>query len=69
MPIEIKSQTYYTSSEVSVMIGISRGSLIRWIKSGTIEDAKIRNRNGWRLFSEAEIKKIKAEAQKTRDNK
>jgi len=65
MPKEIKNITYYLTSEACEMAGISRGTLFRWIREGIIDDVKIKDRNGWRLFSEAEIKKLKAEANKT----
>ena len=65
----IDNKTYYTTGEACEMANISNGALYRWIKEGIIADAQLRDTQGWRLFSEAEIKKIKAEAQKTRDNK
>ncbi len=65
MTKEIKEQTYYRTSEACEMIGISRGTLFRWIRDGVIEDATWKDRNGWRLFSESEIDKIKAEANRT----
>ncbi len=69
MPKEINNTTYYLSSEACEMANISRGTLFRWIREGIIDDVKIKDRNGWRLFSEDEINKLKAEAQKTRENK
>ncbi|MFO8101591.1 MAG: MerR family transcriptional regulator [Dehalococcoidia bacterium] len=69
MPKEIKGKTYYLTSEACEMADISRGTLFRWIREGIIDDVEIKDRNGWRLFSEAEVKKIKAEAQRTRKMK
>ena len=65
-PVEIGNKTYYYPTAACEMAGISRGTLLRWIKAGIIPESKTRDRKGWRLFSEAEVKKIKAEAQKTR---
>jgi len=65
----IDNKTYYLTTEACEMANISRGTLFRWIKVGIIPEAKLKNRNGWRLFSEAEVKALKKEAQKTRDNK
>ncbi len=62
----INNKTYYLTSEACEMAQISRGTLFRWIREGIIADVKLKDRNGWRLFSEAEVKKLKAEAQKTR---
>jgi predicted site-specific integrase-resolvase len=66
MPKEIKGKTYYLTSEACEIAGISRGTLFRWIREGIVEDVKIKDRNGWRLFSQKEVDKIKAEATKVR---
>ena len=66
MSKEIKNKTYYLTSEACEMANISRGTLFRWIREGIIPEVELKDRNGWRLFSEAEVKKLKAEAQKTR---
>ena len=66
MPKEINNKNYYFTSEACEMANISRGTLFRWIREGIIPEVELKDRNGWRLFSEAEIKKLKTEAQKTR---
>ena len=66
MPKEINKTTYYLTSEACEMVGISRGTLFRWIREGIIPDVELKDRNGWRLFTEAEVKRIKKEVQKTR---
>ncbi len=66
MPKEINNKTYYLTSEACEMAGISRGSLFRWIREEIIPDVELKDRNGWRLFSEEEVKKLKAEAQRTK---
>ena len=65
MPRDIQSTTHYLTGEVCEMAGISRGTLLRWIRVGMIPDATYKDRNGWRLFSEAAVKKIKAISEKT----
>ena len=45
--------------------GISRATLFRWLKTG-IMDKYYTDRRGWRLFTEEDLKKIRAEAQKIR---
>ena len=62
MPKDINGQILYLTSEACEMAGISRGTLFRWMREGIIEDAARKNRNGWRLFTENEINKIRAEA-------
>jgi len=64
MPIVIKDQTYYRTKDVCQMVGVSRSTLLRWISSGLIKDASLRDRLGWRLFTEADIKRIEDEAYK-----
>ncbi len=65
----INNKTYYLTSEACNLANISRGTLFRWIREDIVPDVKLKDRNGWRLFSEAEVKVLKKEAQKTRDNK
>ena len=67
MPKEIKNKTYYLTSEACEMASISRGTMFRWIREGIIPEVELKDRNGWRLFSDTEVKKLKAEAQKTRN--
>ena len=62
----IGNKTYYLTSEACEMANISRGTLFRWIREEIVPDVELKDRNGWRLFSEVEVKKLKAEAQKTR---
>lgn len=63
MPIRIKGQTYYRTSEACERAGISRATLFRWVKEGIFEDDAVRrDRKGWRLFSEDDIDRIKSEA-------
>jgi predicted site-specific integrase-resolvase len=67
MPKEINNKTYYLTSEACEMAGISRGTLFRWIRAGIVSEVTLKDRNGWRLFSEDEVKKLKTEAQKTKN--
>ena len=62
MPIILNQKTFYKTSEASAMVGISRSTLLRWIKEGVLKDASHRDRRGWRLFTDADIKRIKVEA-------
>ena len=62
MSVIISSQTYYRTAEFCEMVGISRSTLLRWLRSGILEDASQRDRRGWRLFSQADIKRIETEA-------
>lgn len=64
MPITIQDQTYYRTTEVCRMVGTSRSTLLRLLRNGILEDASYRDRRGWRLFIEADIKRIEAEVNK-----
>ena len=62
MPVTVNGQTYYRTTEVCRTVGISRATLFRWLKRGIFTEAEHRDRRGWRLFTEDEIDKLKAEA-------
>jgi len=64
MPITINNETYYRTSEVCQIVGISRSTLLRWLSSGILEDVSARDRRGWRLFTETDIERIEDEANK-----
>lgn len=54
------------AAETATAAGISKPTLLRWIKDGKIADAARRDRNGWRLFAPAEVEKIKMFAASTK---
>ncbi len=64
MPTVINSETYYRTTEVCQMVGISRSTLLRWLSSGIVKDVRHRDRRGWRVFTEADIKRVENEANK-----
>lgn len=64
MPVTVGDKTYYRTAEVCRIVGISRATLFRWLKEDIFREAKHRDRRGWRLFTEDEIDKLKAEANK-----
>ena len=53
-------QTYYRTAEVCRMVGISRNTLFRWLKEGIFSEVEYRDWRGWRLFTEAQIDRMKA---------
>jgi predicted site-specific integrase-resolvase len=61
--IEINGQIYYKTSEACKKAGISRATLFRWLKVGILEKY-YKDRRGWRLFTEEDLTKIRAEARK-----
>lgn len=64
MPKQIKGQIYYRTAEACDKAGISKATLFRWIKEGILHDVGLKDRNGWRLFSEKDVTKIRSEATK-----
>ncbi len=64
MPQRINGVTYYKTNEACKMAGISRATFFRWLKEGTIEDVRRKDRRGWRLFTGEDIEKLKEEANK-----
>jgi len=57
MAVVINDQTYYRTTEVCRMIGISRNTLFRWLKEGIFSTSSNR---GWRLFTAAQLETIRA---------
>jgi len=62
MPVTVNGQTYYRTAEVCRTIGISRTTFFRWLKEGILREAKQRDRRGWRLFTQDELDRFEAEA-------
>ena len=58
------NRLYYRTTEACRMAGISRSTLLRWFRSGTLKDVTHRDRRGWRLFTQADIERIRYEADK-----
>ena len=62
MPIKINGQTYYQTAEACRITGISKNTFIRWVKEGLLADVERRDRRGWRLFTQEDVDRLKAEA-------
>ncbi len=65
MPVKSKGNIHYRTSEVFKKVGISRSTLMRWLKSGIIKEP-YRDRRGWRLFTEDDLNSIRGEANRIR---
>ena len=59
MPESINGDTYYRTSEVCKIAGISRNTLFRWLKEGSVTEVEHRDYRGWRLFTQAQIDALK----------
>ncbi len=62
MSITVNGQTYYRTSEACQMVGISRATLLRWLKQKDLSINEYRDRRKWRLFTENEITQLNQEA-------
>ncbi len=54
---------FYFIQEVADIAGVSRQTMHRWLKEGRI-DEPARDRNGWRIFDESEVRAIKKAAER-----
>ncbi len=68
MPVAINGKNYYRTAEICRIVGISRSTFFRWLKSGLFPDAMNLDRRGWRLFTEEELKEFEEEAHRVRPN-
>lgn len=59
-----RNRTYYRTTEACRIASISRSTLLRWFRSGTLKDVTHRDRRGWRLFTQTDIERIRYEADK-----
>jgi DNA-binding transcriptional MerR regulator len=63
MPREMNGKRYWSASEVCREVAISRPTLYRWLKRGILTKLH-RDRKGWRMFTEEDLKRIRSEANK-----
>ena len=68
MPTKIDGRIYYRTAEVCQIVGIGKSTLFRWIKQDIVKDAEYRDRKGWRLFAEDELRSLKSETNKIQTN-
>jgi predicted site-specific integrase-resolvase len=68
MPVRIDGRIYYRTAEVCQIVGIGKSTLFRWIKQDIVKDAEYRDRKGWRLFAEDELRSLKSETNKIQTN-
>jgi len=58
VPKVLAGTTYFFAYEAARAAGISKATLLRWIRQSIVNDAQMRDRNGWRLFTAAEVETI-----------
>ena len=60
----VVEQRLFRMKEALEKIGITAPTYYRWVNSNQIRDVAFRDRANWRLFTEDDIERIKAEANK-----
>jgi DNA-binding transcriptional MerR regulator len=68
MPIQINGQVYYRTAEVCQMVGIGKSTLFRWMRQNIIREPEYRDRKGWRLFTDDELRSIITETGRIQRN-
>jgi excisionase family DNA binding protein len=56
----INEVKYYTTSEACGLAGTNRSTFLRWVKEGKFEDVQTRDRNGWRLFTDEDLQRLRS---------
>ena len=62
MTISLDGKTYYRTAEACRLAGISRNTYFRWLREGLLPDVGMRDRRGWRLFTEEDLLRLRSEA-------
>ena len=61
MPRLIDGVEFLSAGEAAKAVGVHRLTLLRWIREGKVQDA-VRDRNGWRVFSQADLDRVRHHA-------
>lgn len=60
MSLKLDGQTFYSTKEACNLAGANRYTFLRWVRQGKFIDVEYRDRNGWRLFTDGDIRRLKA---------
>ena len=60
MPLKLDGQTFCNISEACKLAGTNRDTFLRWVRQRKFIDVEHRDRNGWRLFTDEDIRRLKA---------
>ena len=61
MPLKLDGQIFYNTHEACKLAGTNRFTFLRWVRQKRYPDVGHRDRNGWRLFTEDDIQRLKIE--------
>jgi DNA-binding transcriptional MerR regulator len=62
MPVTINNKKYFRTAEACKEAGISRSTLLRWLKTDGLDIPDCRDRRSWRLFTEYDVRRLISEA-------
>jgi site-specific DNA-methyltransferase (cytosine-N4-specific) len=48
----------YDTSEVARLIGVSKQTLLRWIRTGLVDDVR-RDQRGWRVWEDEDVARVR----------
>ena len=60
MPLKLDGQTFYNTQEASRLAGAHRDTFRRWVRQRKFTDVEHRDRNGWRLFTDGDVRRLKS---------
>ena len=61
MPLKLDDRTFYNTREACKLAGTNRHTFLRWVRQKKFTDVEHRDRNGWRLFTEDDVQRLKAQ--------
>ena len=60
MPLKLGGQSFYSTGEACKLAGTSRETFLRWVRQRKFADVENRDRNGWRLFTDEDLSRLKS---------
>jgi DNA-binding transcriptional MerR regulator len=61
MPVKLDERTFYNTREACKLAGTNRHTFLRWVRQKKFTDVEHRDRNGWRLFTEDDVQRLKVQ--------
>ncbi|PIV52734.1 MAG: hypothetical protein COY53_02015 [Elusimicrobia bacterium CG_4_10_14_0_8_um_filter_37_32] len=58
--MKTKNRRFYTTAEISKMLGITKNTLFNWEQADKIPKARRDPMNNYRVYTEKDIKKLKS---------
>jgi DNA-binding transcriptional MerR regulator len=61
MPLKLDDRTFYNTREACKLAGTNRHTFLRWVRQKKFTDVEHRDRNGWRLFTDDDVQRLKTQ--------